>query len=144
MKQYEDYQTMEKIGIEKYKDTGFCTVVAVATVTGMSFARAHKKMSKNGNRKLRRGANLFDMFKVIESHGYKVTDIGYNGFYGKAMTLSEAAKLYDRGTYLISTHKHITAVVDGDINDHTNPERTTYRKKTSKAKVLKICKVTKI
>jgi hypothetical protein len=144
MKQYEDYQVMEKIGIEKYNDAAFCSVVAVATVTGMSFARAHKKMSKNGNRKLRSGANLFDMFKVIESHGYKVRDIGYHNVYGRSMTLSEAAKLYDKGTYLISTKKHITAVVDGDINDHTNPERTTYRKKTSKAKVLKICRVTKI
>jgi len=144
MKQYEDFETMEKIGVEKYKDTNFCSVVAVATVTGMSFARAYKKMAKNGNRKLRCGANIFDMFKVIESHGYKVRDIGYQNVYGRSMTLSEAAKLYDKGTYLISTRQHITAVVDGDINDHTNPKRTKYRKKTSKAKVFKICRVTKI
>jgi len=144
MKQYEDYEVMEKIGIEKYKDTNFCSVVAVATVTGLSFARAHKKMAKNGNRIKRRGCNLFDIHQVINNQGYKVTDTGYDGFFGKALTLSEAAKMYNKGAYLICTYKHITAIMNGDINDHTNPNRTTHRKKTSRAKVSKIFKVTKI
>lgn len=142
MKQYEDYEVMEKIGIEKYKDKGFCSVVAVATVTGLSFARAHKKMSKSG-RKNRCGVNLMNIYEVIRNQGYNVDDV-YNGFYGRPLTLNKAAQMYDRGTYLLVTNKHITAIVDGDVNDHTNPDRTTHRKKTSKARVLQICKVTKI
>lgn len=142
MKQYEEYQVMEKIGIEKYKDNNFCSVVAVATVTGLSFARAHKKMTKRG-RKNGRGTHLLNIYEVIRNQGFKVNDI-YDGFFGRPLTLNKAVQMYDKGIYLLVTKKHITAMVDGDVNDHTNPDRTTHRKKTSKARVLQICKVTKI
>jgi len=50
MKQYETFETLNRVAREKFRDNNFCTVVAVATVTGLSFARARRKMEKVGRK----------------------------------------------------------------------------------------------
>ena len=119
MKQYEDFKIMEKIGIEKYKDTNFCTVVAVATVTGLSFARARRKMEKVG-RKHRCGTYQRQYHDVITRQGYEIKPC-YEILIGRTVN-SVVGNLPKKGTFLLLTRQHVATVVDGVINDHTTPE----------------------
>ena len=119
MKQYETYETMTRIGREKFRDENFCTVVAVATVTGLSFARARRKMEKIG-RVHRKGAYPNQYRTVIRRQGYE-TKPCYGILIGRTVN-NVVGNLPEKGTFLIRTARHVLAVVDGVINDHTSPE----------------------
>jgi hypothetical protein len=119
MKQYETYETMARIGREKFRDDNFCTVIAVATVTGISFARARRKMEKVG-RKHRCGTYPRQYHDVIKRQGYEMKPC-YGILLGRTVN-NVVGNLPEKGTFLIRTARHVLAVVDGVINDHTAPE----------------------
>lgn len=119
MKQYETFETLNRVAREKFRDNNFCTVVAVATVTGLSFARARRKMEKVG-RKHRCGTYPSKYHDVIKRQGYE-TKPCYGILIGRTVN-NVVGNLPEKGTFLLRTAKHVIAVVDGTINDHTSPE----------------------
>lgn len=113
MKQYETYETMSKIGKYKYFDSGYCSVIATATVTGLSFARARRKLERLG-RKRCKGLSYGVYRKAIEQQGFKVTTCHYNLI---GMTVNQVAKQLPQGKFLVRINKHVLAMVDGVVND---------------------------
>jgi len=113
MKQYEDYETMNRIAKYKYLDSGYCSVIATATVTGLSFARARRKLERLG-RKWCKGLPYGVYKKAIEQQGYKVTTCRYDLV---GTTVNQAAKQLPQGKFLIRINKHVLAIVDGVVND---------------------------
>ena len=64
----QDYLVLKNVG-EKLGDAGFCTVNALATVTGYSFKRCQRKLAKHG-RKFRRGAGYPTQREALKAFGY--------------------------------------------------------------------------
>lgn len=119
MKQYETYETMDRIAKYKYLDSGYCSVIATATVTGLSFARERRKLERLG-RKWCNGLPYGVYKKAIEQQGYKVTTCRYDLV---GTTVNQAAKQLPQGKFLIRINKHVLAIVDGVVNDWTEGRR---------------------
>jgi len=124
------YESLAEVGRKHYKDTNFCTVVAVATVCEMSFGKARIKMEKAG-RPHRYGAYQWQYHEVIQRRGYKIEPVyGYEGHHVKTM-----GKKLGQGKWLVNVRGHVLAVVDGKINDWSEDRSL---------RVREVFKVTKI
>jgi len=135
MQQYED---LEKIGTQKYKDNNFCAVIALSVVTGLSFKRVKRKLEKFG-RVHRQGTMTGTMLKFLKCY-----DVDYQWLhFNNRPTVGELVKQGSKGTFLLFQHAHVSAMVDSDLNDHTNPNRNDKRKQYSKARVLQVLKINK-
>tara|TARA_R110002126_G_scaffold162071_1_gene310027 strand:+ start:107 stop:547 length:441 start_codon:yes stop_codon:yes gene_type:complete len=132
---YIKYKELEFEGM-KNRDSGFCTVVAVATICNLSYKRAYKKMQKLGRRH-RQGAYAGTYHQAIKNQGYRIE--GVDHLADGVRTLGQAQTKYTDGKYLIQTRGHISASVNGDLNDWANPENNT-RKKKSMRHVLTVSK----
>ena len=109
MRKYEDLALVAK---KYYKDSNFCSVVAVATVCNMSFGKARIKMEKAG-RPHRKGALSDTFHNVIKNRGFDIEFVpGYWGHQVKTM-----GKKLGKGTYLVEIRNHVIAFVDGVCND---------------------------
>jgi len=103
----QDYLLLKSIG-EKLGDVGFCTVNALATVTGYSFKRCQRKLAKHG-RKFRRGAGYPTQHEALKAFGYsskrmynsslQVTKSGRLRTVG--LTAHQFAQKYNKGTYYV-------------------------------------------
>lgn len=116
---YPKYEDLKRTAVRHYNDNNFCTVVAVASVTGMSFGKARIKMEKAG-REHRKGAYDFQYHEVIQRRGYRLEkviddnhDDAYKGHHAKTM----GKKLKGKGNFLVQVRGHVLAVMDGVIND---------------------------
>ena len=126
---YQTYEKLAHVGHKHYKDTNFCTVVAVATVTGMSFGKARIKMEKAG-RVHRKGTIAYTYHQVVKRRGFDLDWIeGYAGHQVKTM-----GKKLGKGTFLVQIRGHIIAFVDGICNDWSDGRSF---------KVISVYKVTK-
>ena len=135
MQQYED---LDKIGEEKYKDTNHCAVIALSIVTGISFKRVKRKLEKFG-RVHRRGTQTSTMLKFLKCY-----DVDYEWLhFNNRPTVGELVKQGSKGTFLLFQNGHVSAMVDSDLNDHTNPSRSKYRKQYSKARVWQVLQINK-
>lgn len=106
------YKDLDLVAKKYYKDSNFCSVVAVATVCNMSFGKARIKMEKAG-RPHRKGAYQWHYHEVIKRRGFKLEPVyGFEGHHAKTM-----GKKLSSGTYLVSVRGHVLAIVDGVIND---------------------------
>tara|TARA_R110002153_G_scaffold87801_4_gene216788 strand:- start:16048 stop:16440 length:393 start_codon:yes stop_codon:yes gene_type:complete len=109
---YQTYEKLAHVGHKHYKDTNFCTVIAVASVTGMSFGKARIKMEKAG-RPHRKGTLTNTFHNVIKKRGFDIEFVsGYCGHQVKTM-----GKKLGKGTYLVEIRNHVIAFVDGVCND---------------------------
>lgn len=110
---YPKYEDLRRTAVRHYNDNNFCTVVAVASVTGMSFGKARIKMEKAG-REHKKGAYDFQYHEVIQRRGYKLERVlGYRGHHVRTM----GKKLKGQGNFLVKVRGHVLAVMDGVIND---------------------------
>jgi len=134
----QDYEKLAKIGIEKYNDDGFCAVVALATVTGLSFKRVKRKLEKLG-RVHRKGTETSTMIEFLKRYN---VDYKWLNFTNRP-TIGELVRQSSKGTFLLFTNGHVSAMVDSDLNDHTNPNRNKRRKQYSKAHVYRVLQITK-
>lgn len=122
----QDYLILRDVG-NKLGDAGFCTVNALATVTGYSFKRCQRKLAKHG-RKFRRGAGYPTQREALKAFGYSSNRV-YNSSLevtrnGRLRTVglnaTQFAKKYSTGTYLVRFHgsiHHVACLVDGVYND---------------------------
>ena len=134
----QDYEKLAKIGTEKYKDKNFCTVVALATVTGFSFGKVRRKLEKLG-RPHRKGVPTATMIEFLKRYN---VDYKWLNFTNRP-TIGELVRQSSKGTFLLFTNGHVSAMVDSDLNDHTNPNRNNRRKQYSKAHVYRVLQITK-
>jgi hypothetical protein len=110
---YPKYEDLRRTAVRHYNDNNFCTVVAVASVTGMSFGKARIKMQKAG-RPHRKGAYNYQYYEVIKRRGYRLERIiGFEGHHVRTM----GKKLKGKGNFLVQVQGHVLAVMDGVIND---------------------------
>jgi len=111
------YEQLRKVAKVIYKDNGFCTVIATALCTKISFGKAYQTMQDNG-RKHRRGAFLGSCTDAIESLNCSVSD-NLEDYSGK--TVNQTLKLLPKDKiYLISTNGHVTCVLYGKVQDWLN------------------------
>ena len=130
MPHYIEYEELARNGI-KYFDRNFCTVIALATVCDLSYRRAYKKLEREG-RKKGRGTYPFEYHQAIKKQGYRIDRVDFRK--DGVRTLAQAQKKYTSGKYLVETRKHISAIVNGDLNDWTNPEKTKRFKKKQRSR----------
>lgn len=137
----QNYEDLEKIGTQKYKDNNFCAVIALSVATGISFRRVNRKLKKLGGRVHRRGTQPSAMLSFLKCY-----DVDYEWKHDIVVnrpTVGELVKLNPKGTFLLFQNGHVSAMVDGDLNDHTNPDRNERRKQYSKARVWQVLQITK-
>lgn len=134
----QDYEYLDKIAKEKYKDKGYCAVIALSVVTGISFKRVKRKLEKLG-RVHRQGTHTSTMLKFLKCY-----DVDYQWLhFNNRPTVGELVRQGSKGTFLLFQSGHVSAMVDSDLNDHTNPNRNERRKQYSKATVLQVLKINK-
>ena len=74
-----DYKELAKIGRTYYRDTNFCSVIAVSTICNISFGKARVKLEKAG-RAHKKGVYAFQYHAVIKSRGFNLElVIGFEG-----------------------------------------------------------------
>ena len=101
-----------------YRDTNFCTVIAVATAFNWSAGKAHRLLAKHG-RPHRRGPSWTNFRNVVEEACEKAgkrtryTD-AYDG-----KTIGRFCKENPRGTFIVAVKGHTLAVIDGVMQDWT-------------------------
>lgn len=129
----QSYEEMCKVGRRHYKDTGFCTCVAVASAAQVNFGKARSALmnpSLHGvNARLhRKGGSHATILRSLEELGVKVVDLPVWGedntlrvcgfdheWYGLTLVSLENEK--PKGMYLLFTKGHVTFMKDGVIND---------------------------
>ena len=133
----QDYLVLKSIG-EKLGDDGFCTVNALATITGYSFKRCQRKLEKHG-RKFRKGATQAVQERALNAFGYQMkhaykssTEVRYRKrrtnscvyeeqiLVTVGLNANQFAKKYNKGTYYVRFHgsiHHVACLVDGVYND---------------------------
>jgi hypothetical protein len=120
----QDFKELAKVATVNYKDTNFCTVAALAMTLDWSFGKAHRWMTKNGNRKHGRGMYIMAWRPAIEAAAKSVGKRFIEGDWhelanGKTMTLKRFCKENPRGTFYVQVNKHAVAIVDGVMHDWT-------------------------
>lgn len=125
----QDYLKLKDVGY-KLGDEGFCTVNALATVTGYSFKRCQRKLEKHG-RKFRRGADYSTQLGALKAFGYTSKRI-HTGTLNATrngnirmtgLNANQFANKYNEGTYLVIFHSsinHVACLVNGVYNDWIN------------------------
>lgn len=95
-------------------DNRYCTVIATAVVIGSNFAHAAALLKAKG-RRTGFGCNDKIWKSVIIEQGYTLIDV--TKFYDGHSIRALAPILPSAGTFLITSHKHVSAVRDGILED---------------------------
>ena len=122
----QDYLVLRDAGI-KLGDASFCTVNALATVTGYSFRRCQRKLAKHG-RTFRKGAGQAVQDGALNAFGYDskriytgvLRVVGNGTVRMTGLNANQFAKKYNKGTYYVRFHgsiHHVACLVDGVYND---------------------------
>ena len=126
---HEKYTEIRK-GSAQYREKNDCTVVATAATCNVQYWEAHRALKKHG-RKKHTGAGPHIYLKAIKDLGFKTVWFEWSKICQMArdngttyLTSNNVVKaLPPRGKYLIRTHTHIAAVVDGEMVDWTEGRR---------------------
>ena len=107
-------QTFEqcKEQISRYRESGCCSVIALANTMDWSFGKAHRFMAKHG-RKHGRGMAMYQISRVMQKLN-KERGNDCNG-----MTINRFVKSNPKGSYYVLVRGHALAVVDGTVQDWT-------------------------
>ena len=126
---HEKYTEIRK-GSAQYREKNDCSVVATAATCDVQYWEAHRALKKHG-RKKHTGAGPHIYLKAIKDLGFKTVWFEWSKICQMArdngttyLTSNNVVKaLPPRGKYLIRTHTHIAAVVDGEMVDWTEGRR---------------------
>lgn len=115
MKQY-TYMELQAIGQKYYKDTNFCSVVAVSVAANVGFGKAYHMLRREG-RKHGKGVQKFMIDAAMDKLGFKLFMM-LQGYEGKqARTI--ARELPQQGTFIVYFRGHAAAVRNGQMVDWT-------------------------
>lgn len=116
---YKDHATMALIAKKYYKDADFCTVIALAVAAGIGYGAAFHTYKRLG-RKTGQGTYLTMQKAAFAEHGLKL--LPAENVFGK--TLKTAAECNrTKGTYLVYSSAHVSAMVDGKMYDWATTSR---------------------
>lgn len=123
-----DFLNLQQVSRSMGEDND-CAVKAVAIVTGLSYAEAHKRLAAKG-RKARHGTPMHMILAAVREAGKNITTVQqtsithlYPGKHASKLHVTSYQparfpKAWKNGkTYLMLTRGHILAVVDGTVHD---------------------------
>jgi hypothetical protein len=124
--------TFSQLNMASYKhnETNDCTVKALAIVSGKTYDEAHRALAAAG-RKPREGAYFSEQVKALLALGKTLKPVNKHEILatfpknrkGKTRTNMTTHhprrfnKLWPKGTFLLYTDRHVSAVVDGVMHD---------------------------
>ena len=116
------YKELVEVAKKYYpRDGGFCTVIALAVVTGWAFGKARSVMYRQHGRKDRRGSSVSKLNAAVEAQGFKVVQRD-KSLYGKTLKTIQRSNNMSMGTFLVYTKRHVTVMKDGVCEDWSNNE----------------------
>ena len=116
------YKELVEVASKYYpRDRGYCTVIALAVVTGWAFGKARSVMYNDHGRTDRRGSTVSKLNAAIEAAGYKVTQVN-TAAYGKTLTTVQRDLGKVGGTWIVYSKHHVTTIKDGKCEDWANNE----------------------
>jgi hypothetical protein len=110
---YQDYTAIAHVAKTYYKDDNMCTVIALAMAAGIGYGKAFHTYRRLG-RKTGKGTLKALQVAAFKEHGLQVLETSPYKF---GATLKTAAKSGVKGTYLIYSRAHVSAMVDGKMYD---------------------------
>ena len=111
------YKELVEVARKYYpRDSGYCTVIALAVVTGWAFGKARSVMYRQHGRIDRKGSSVRKLNAAIESAGYRVTFISKEA-YGKTLTTAQRDLCKIGGTWLVYSKGHVTTIKEGKCED---------------------------
>ena len=135
------YEQLRDIGHKHYKDSNFCTLVAIALSCKVPFGIAYGKTKELVNRKHKRGLFRDQYLTVIESLNcvvsrFKKDHLRINRCYYFSKTFSQVIRdLPTKGIFLIMTNGHVSTYIDGSLQD--------WVKRNSRKRVDSVFEVTR-
>ncbi|MCH9712597.1 MAG: hypothetical protein K0U20_08255 [Proteobacteria bacterium] len=107
-------------------ETNDCSVVALSIACDISYADAHAALAARG-RPARRGAYTHQSIDAAKDLGYTVHELEgdelVNPETGCGYTATTIGQLCKKGRFMVQVHRHIFAVVDGQVQDWTKGRR---------------------
>jgi hypothetical protein len=113
-------EIVNRRGPDFVHETNDCAVVALMHVGSMPYGAAHRELKESGARpRDRKGTNVFKyLLSKKNAQGdtwvanYSVKNIYSMGPFSK-MTVNQFMRMHPKGRFLVVTHRHGFAVVDG-------------------------------
>ena len=116
------YKELVEVAQKYYpRDSGFCTVIALAVVTGWAFGKARSVMYRQHGRTDRRGSTVSKLNAEVAAQGFAVVQRDKT-LYGKTLKTIQRDPKMKTGTFLIYTARHVTVMKDGVCEDWSNNE----------------------
>lgn len=110
---YQDFTAIYRVAKTYYNDDNCCTVISLAIAAGIGYGAAFHTFARAG-RVTKKGTVKSVQDKAFAEHGLKL--VPTVNVFGK--TLKTAAGCYrSKGTYLIYSRAHVSAMVDGKMYD---------------------------
>lgn len=110
-------------------ETNDCAVKAITIATGKLYDEAHRALAKHG-REARKGTSFGAIARTIREFGFKTERVDARTIIAqypsphrdvlKSVTTHHPRrfnKVWPKGTYLLYSHRHVSAVVDGELHD---------------------------
>jgi len=91
-----------------------CAVIACSVVTGRPYSEVHYELKKLGRRS-KCGTPTEIIWKYV--HAQKLVGHNISSYYEGSSIRSIGPQLPDKGKFLVFSHKHVTAIKDGIIED---------------------------
>lgn len=123
-----DYRAMDEMGRTK-GDNNFCSVVALAFVSGLSFLKSQIALEELGRMK-GKGMNNPAILEAMKVNGVKLSKVEPESFIAKypkphKQALKHVtthhprrfAEIFAEGTYVMFTSDHVAVCVDGELKD---------------------------
>lgn len=114
----QSYSDKMRETIAQYKESGCCTVVALACSLDWSFGKAHRHMAKHG-RKLRKGATLTQAIVSLADAVDKSNKQAHRIESAEGLTIGRFARENPKGVFYVLVNRHALAIVDGVMQDWT-------------------------
>ena len=128
---------------DRYRETGDCTVKAVAIATNTPYIKAHALLRTFG-RKNRKGIESWCWTRKISLEAVKSLGFTPRVIKIPKCTVAKVCNHLIKGkSYIITIRGHTLAIVNGVIQDHTNPAFNKDRQKTSGAHVQCVMEITR-
>jgi len=113
------YKELEHVAKRYYRDSGYCSVIALAVCCDLKFGKARKAMERGG-RSNGRGVNMTMIRNGLAEFGFEgklVYDV-------KPCTMTTVARQLDSSkTYMVFVNGHVAAVKGGMVQDWTEGRR---------------------
>jgi len=118
-----DYKSLSHIS-NIYKEKNDCAVITVAAIANIHYSEAHELFRKAGRRS-KCGTPMHITRKVLSQLNLSLNDV--TRYFSPSSVRTIAPQLPSQGKFVIRTHKHILAVVDGVVHDWS-AQRKLYTK----------------